>query len=249
MRLARDVASLTYRWQIPLFAQLNANVQFQELDRSFKGPRFDERSQLYEWLSQSLGQVAIDYLEFGVYRGETLRAWSRLNSNPESRLFGFDSFEGLPEDWRPGKRRGIFKTEPPEIQDGRCRLIKGLFQETLYPFMDEFQPHGQLIVHIDADLYSSALFCLAVMNRRLTPGSIVIFDEFYDLMNEFAAFRDWSRAFYKRCAILACTQRCAQVALSVVEGNGRAEQRGGAQGLRSASTTSCNGSHGAGFSR
>ncbi len=101
MRLARDAASLTYRWQIPLFSQLNANVQFQELDRSFKGPRFGKRSQLYEWLSQSLGQVAIDYLEFGVFRGETLRAWSRLNSNPGSRLFGFDSFEGLPEDWRP----------------------------------------------------------------------------------------------------------------------------------------------------
>ncbi len=103
--------------------------------------------------------------------------------------------------------------------------------------MDEFQPHGQLIVHIDADLYSSALFCLAAMDRWLTRGSIVIFDEFYDLMNEFAAFRDWSRAFYKPCAILACTQRCAQVALCVVEGNARAPRPGGAGGLRSASAT------------
>jgi hypothetical protein len=171
---------------------------------------------MYSWLNREhLHDTPIEYLEFGVYNGDSLRAWCSLNSHPGSRFFGFDSFEGLPEDWTAGKPAGTFKTALPSIEDGRCKLVKGLFQDSLYSFLDGFHPTGRLIVNIDCDLYSSALFCLTALDRWLAPGSVLMFDEFDDLENEFSAFSDWSRAFYKKCDGLSCTRFYQQVALRI----------------------------------
>ena len=48
------------------------------------------------------------YLEFGVFEGETMRWWSQHLDTPGARFVGFDSFEGLPEAWRPGFAAGQF---------------------------------------------------------------------------------------------------------------------------------------------
>ena len=218
MSIAWDVVAALYRRPIHAFARLNANVHFRDFARPLHdAPCFPDRLDMYEWLNREwLHGTAVDYLEFGVFQGESLRAWCRFNPHAESCFFGFDSFEGLPEDWTAAKRAGTFRTEVPSIDDPRCRLVKGLFQDSLYPFLDGFHPRGRLVVHVDSDLYSSALFCLAALDRWLVPGSIVIFDEFYDLENEFDAFCDWSRSFYKKCAAIASTSRTRQVALSVI---------------------------------
>src|ERR1022692_1222074 len=91
------------------------------------------------------------YLEFGVYEGESLRWWSQHLAGDSARLVGFDSFEGLPEDWRPGHGQGYFATNgPPSIDDPRVSFVVGWFDETL----SDYKPpeHDQLIVNIDCDL-------------------------------------------------------------------------------------------------
>jgi len=69
----------------------------------------DNRQLLYAFLGDEIIQgAAIDYLEFGVYQVSSLREWIRINSNANSRFFGFDSFRGLPEDWVPGFAKGAY---------------------------------------------------------------------------------------------------------------------------------------------
>src|SRR5688572_2487354 len=59
------------------------------------------RYSLYEHVakSEALEQAPIDYVEFGVAKGLSFQWWIKKNTNPNSRFYGFDTFEGLPEKW------------------------------------------------------------------------------------------------------------------------------------------------------
>jgi hypothetical protein len=139
----------------------------------------------------------IDYLEFGVYYGESLAIWASLNDNPSSRFFGFDTFSGLPEDWKQDFKKGAFNTSSdlPNIEDQRVKFIKGLFQDTLAEFLIKFQRKNQLIIHMDADLYTSTLHVLTNINNILRKGDIIMFDEFAYPLGEFKAYIDFTSSF------------------------------------------------------
>ena len=149
----------------------------------------------------------IDYLEFGVAQGRTLRLWTEINRHPHSRFFGFDSFHGLPEDWDwavGGLPKGTFSTggEPPDIDDRRVQYVRGLFQRSLPAFLAGYRPRSPLVVHLDCDLYSSTLYALTRLDALL-PGALVIFDEFDNLLHEFAAFQDYARSYRRGYQVLA----------------------------------------------
>jgi hypothetical protein len=130
------------------------------------------------------------YLEFGVFEGRSMRWWSHNLKNASARLVGFDSFEGLPEDWRPGMNRGAFGTGgPPRIDDQRVEFVTGWFDETLPRF--SLPQHDQLIVNVDCDVYTSAAFVLRWLEPRLTSGTLVYFDELPDRDHEMRALFEW----------------------------------------------------------
>ncbi len=115
-------------------------------------------------------------LEFGVYLGETLRVISEARSGRD--VFGFDSFEGLPETWRTGWPVGTFKIDHiPNIPG--AELVVGSFHDTLPDFLAE---HSSSIafLHLDCDLYSSAKTVLANVGPRLRRGTVVVFDEYFN---------------------------------------------------------------------
>jgi O-methyltransferase len=174
--------------------------------------RFKSRYEMYDYINNEIVKNgAIDYLEFGVWYGRSIKYWAQLNRDLNSRFFGFDTFEGLPEDWKVFTQvlpKGTFSAEGkiPEIDDQRVKFIKGYFQATLPDFLKNFTVNNQLIINCDADLYTSTLYVLASLNQLMTPGTIVIFDEF-SIVNEFRAFRDFTQSFMRNYRLLATAER------------------------------------------
>jgi hypothetical protein len=95
-------------------------------------------------------------------------------------------------------------------------LHKGWFSETLPPFLEQFRPNGSLIVHFDADLYSSTIFALTQLRSYLTPSTVLIFDEFFDRNHELKALAEFltdDPSLRLKC--VAATKDLAQVAFAV----------------------------------
>jgi hypothetical protein len=166
-------------------------------------PWFPHKFAMYEYIQRTvIGPEPIDFLEFGVFMGTSLGRWTEINKNERSRFFGFDTFEGLPEPWKQVTGTvpaGHFSTkgETPPVTDGRVQFIKGLFQSTLESFVRRSPPINRLVIHVDADTYSAALFVLSVLHPYMKRGTLVIFDEFGSVNCEFRAFCDYSASFYK----------------------------------------------------
>ncbi len=131
------------------------------------------------------------WMEFGVFRGGTLTQianWKKLfcgsNSQP---VYGFDTFSGLPTDWRPGFGAGSFGIPNGTVISvpSNTILVKGLFIDTLptqLRLIDrEYQCHTPVsFVHIDCDIYDGARDVLFLLGSRLVSGSIIVFDELFN---------------------------------------------------------------------
>ena len=91
----------------------------------------------------------------------------------------------------------------PWVDDGRVKLIKGWFEDTIPPFAREFSVKNRLVLNIDADLYGSAMLALVHFGPFMSKGTLIMFDEFYDREHEFRALRDWQRIYRKNFQIIA----------------------------------------------
>ena len=134
----------------------------------------------HDTLRHALGQIEIPgmALEFGVASGTTLRIITEAFTEREGTVAGFDVFSGLPETWRTGFPVGEFAQESiPEVPG--AQLVPGLFEDTLPSFLND-KSGPVAFLHLDADLYSSTKTVLDLLGDRLVPGSIVVFDEFFN---------------------------------------------------------------------
>jgi hypothetical protein len=165
--------------------------------------RVMHREQLFDLLGERIGDRRVLYLEFGVHRGESVRYWSKLLRHPESRLHGFDSFEGLPETWNPRAPKGHFTTGGvvPAIDDRRVTFFRGWFQDTLPTY--QAPPHDTLVVNIDCDLYSSTISVLNAVHSLIKPGTYIYFDEFFDRAHEMRAFDEFLSSSQLRFRLMA----------------------------------------------
>jgi len=145
----------------------------------------DVRIRELEWLAPYLGDWGLN-IELGVYTGVTISCLA--TARPELEFHGFDSFEGLPEDWDMGNKHIKAETfdrngELPEVPEN-VKLYKGWFNETLKPFIDKHMKPISFL-HVDCDIYSSTIYSLKLLNNNIKPGTIIRFDELSCWRNAF----------------------------------------------------------------
>jgi hypothetical protein len=114
------------------------------------------------------------WLEFGVASGSTINYISKFTNE---KVYGFDSFEGLPEYWRDGFDKGTFNMNGnlPQV-NSNVELIKGWFNVTLYDFIKN-QNKKISFIHIDVDLYSSTKYIFDILINYIDKDCIIVFDE------------------------------------------------------------------------
>ena len=177
----------------------------------------EKRQQLYRRVIDvyKLEGEAILYVEFGVHEGASIFWWANNNTNPASNFVGFDSFEGLPEEWISNRPKSFFSTDgaTPQTDDIRVRFIAGWFHETLHRSLEIFQTNARKIIHLDADLYRSTIYPLLLLGPYLRSGDILMFDEFLDSINEYRAFEEFIGIFGFEYDVVAATKNYAQIAI------------------------------------
>lgn len=141
-------------------------------------------------LSSALARAPVQgaIVECGVYHGRTVNLLAKWA--PDRRVFGFDSFEGLPQDWTGRESAGSYSTggRLPEVREN-VELVKGWFDRTLPAFAARLEQQAEstiALLHIDCDIYSSTLEALTALGPRLAPGAVVVFDEY----TGYAGWRD-----------------------------------------------------------
>jgi predicted O-methyltransferase YrrM len=156
-------------------------------------------------------------VECGVGRGNSLQFLVRLTEN--YRIFGFDSFEGLPEDWKMNEEhtwhKGSFACNVPEIEGAELRV--GWFADTL-PVWKKEHPGRIALLHIDSDLYSSCVTVLEELNDQIIPGTVIVSDDhFYKPSTErssgneyvyweqgqYKAFNEWLEKYDRKAYLLS----------------------------------------------
>ncbi|HAZ13854.1 MAG TPA: hypothetical protein DCY86_13775 [Bdellovibrionales bacterium] len=166
------------------------------------------------------------FLELGVCTGMTINFIAALN--PHHTIYGFDSFEGLPEDWVCGKRiipKGSLglknPSQPPPVLHN-VELIKGWFEDSLPQFVTR-APQDQSIafLHVDCDLYSSTACAFKHLAALIKAGTIIVFDEFYNYPgyenHEFKAFHEFLESSAFKPEFLGYNIYHQQVAVRILD--------------------------------
>lgn len=165
-------------------------------------------------------RTEIDMLiaEFGVWRGESINYFAK--KSPDARLFGFDSFLGLEENWYQSTvMKNSFSTSGklPKCKKN-VELFKGWFTETVPTFVTRLQGQQISILHMDADTYEPTIFVLNQLRDNLRKDSIVIFDEYFGYPNwrqhEFKAWNSFVNSFGINYKYIGYTN--AQVAIKIL---------------------------------
>jgi len=174
------------------------------------------RSRL-ELLTQAFSHVKTSddrlICEFGVFTGTSINHLAKLTNKT---VFGFDSFEGLPESWGDHWKKGDCRV--PKIPKVRknVTLVKGWYNESLPPFL-QTQSQKVCFLHIDCDLYSSVKTVFDLLEPRIGPGTVIVFDEYFNYPQweeaEFKAFHEFAARTGLRYEYIGYNRNGEQVAV------------------------------------
>ena len=115
-------------------------------------------------------------LEFGVFEGKSINFFAKRAKG--LKLYGFDSFRGLAENWGgTSKAKGHFNLEGalPRVEPNVV-LVPGFFDETVNKFLDDHTLDSTLFIHLDCDTYESTRFVLNALPQ--CERILILYDDF-----------------------------------------------------------------------
>ncbi len=149
----------------------------------------------FKSMFNKISKIEEEIVECGIGKSRTFQILAILLqlSGRDSKLYGFDSFEGFPEptkedasvrkpkagEWKKINEKQVIKTlKSVDIQDqfinSHIKLVKGFFNDTL--------PKQNIkeiaLLHLDVDLYGSYKTCLEQLYPKVKQGGVVMFDEY-----------------------------------------------------------------------
>jgi len=133
------------------------------------------------------------FLEFGVYTGNSINLFAQILLNHQLEIYGFDSFEGLEEDWVTHEYNpaGTFNLNKkiPKVRKN-VKIIKGKVQNTLKTFLSDSNDKKIIFTHMDMDTYGATKYTLDLIKPYFKKGTVILFDNFY-------GFPNWQQHEYK----------------------------------------------------
>ena len=177
-----------------IHSRLNAWQYFKAATKGQLPPMTGSIQATFDLATQA-AKVEGSVLEFGVRHANSTR---QLASLAKQDVHGFDSFEGIPEDWHD-EGRGSYSTKGiiPKVPSN-IHLHAGWFDSTLPKFLEVNTEKARLI-NIDCDIYSSTKTVLHLLASRIIAGTVIIFDEYIGNQHwredEFKAFQEAVKSY------------------------------------------------------
>jgi hypothetical protein len=205
-KLYRNVENLLPNWVTSKIQSVSKKHVFNPLvhEKEIK-PKY---LQACKYLAEKLGKENLgDYLEFGVSHGTSLSIMHKVlkeSKLDQVRIFGFDSFEGMPEisahedkgHWKPGQFASPIEATTDYLTERgvdwkRTFLIKGWYSDTLtQALVDKHNIRKASFIMVDCDIYTSSIQALEFCKPFIKDTAIVFFDDWIDDRN-FGEYKAW----------------------------------------------------------
>lgn len=155
-------------------------------------------------------------LEFGVYNGKSIRYIASLT---DSKVHGFDSFEGIPENWNTEPSGSYSANGQLPTVPNNVILYQGWFDQTIPPFKKQNTDPIRFI-NIDCDLYSSTKTIFDLLGPQMVSGTVIVFDELIGYQSwkedEFKAFQEAVLQYRWQYKLLCFSFATKQVAIKII---------------------------------
>ncbi|MDB5384766.1 MAG: hypothetical protein JWM11_412 [Planctomycetaceae bacterium] len=117
-------------------------------------------------------------IEVGVWKGGSLRYLAQ--THPERTFFGFDTFEGMPQEGpldNAHKKGDFGNTSFKDVQQALSDLPNVTLVKGYFPDSDVTGNQPIAMVHCDVDLYESTLKTFRHLAGRMVPGARMYCDD------------------------------------------------------------------------
>jgi hypothetical protein len=189
-----EISGLSFNHPVIVLKKIAGEESAIYIQQHMKNARgFYTSKELFDYVIPMVKEGGL-VIEFGVYSGGTINYLANKFKNRQ--IYGFDSFEGLPEMWSgEGLQKGSFSLAGllPKVNINVV-LIKGWFDESI-PNWIKTNNQDINLIHIDCDIYSSTKIIFNEFKSKIKIGSIIVFDEYFGYPNwqehEFKAFKEF----------------------------------------------------------